>query len=145
MRSVIGICIAVCCALVMVSSVAFANECPMGKNKAMPMRGKMSREMDKDTIFCHKASMALAKATELGLSADQIDKIKTLKFSVEKSVIKEDADIKSLALDIKEAIGAYISLKKILTPDQLKNFKGMCDAGMKGRHKEGKEKKGAVE
>ena len=173
MKYLIGICIVVCCALMVVSSAAFADEGHMGKCNFMSGHGKMSHEMEIGDMFFHKAHMALKNATELGLTSDQTEKIKALKYSVGKSVIKEDADIKALALDIKEAlgkdevdvnavnklidqkyvlkaqktkeaIGSYVSLKKILSADQFKKLKEMCHHGMKGSHKGWPEKKGSM-
>jgi len=164
MKYLISIFIVVCCAVAVVSSIACADGCGMGKCSVMPAHGKMSRGMETDNIFFHKAHLILAKAAELGLSSDQTEKIKALKYSIEKSFIKEDADIKSLVLDIKEglgkdeididavnklidqkyslkaqktkeAVGAYVNLEKILTQDQLKKLKEMCCRGMKGWHK----------
>lgn len=161
MKSFMSICIAVCCALAIVSSSAFAGECPMGKGGFMSGHGKMACGMDKDKMFFKKAHMVLENADELGLASDQIEKVKALKYSVAKRTIKEDAEIETLALDIKEALGkdevdinvvnklvdqkytlkaqkakeeisAYADLKKILSPDQQKKVKEMCRKGMKG-------------
>ena len=105
-------------------------------------------------MFFHKAHLALSHAAELGLSDDQVSKIKALEYTVKKNLIKEDADIKSLGLDIREAITkdtvdtnavnslidqkyakkaekaketvqAYANLKKILTKDQYDKLKEM--------------------
>jgi len=133
----------------------------MGKDGVGPQYGKMARGMDKDNIFFYKAHFVMENAAELGLSNEQIEKIKTLKYGIEKNSIKKDADIMILALDIKEALGkdetdinavnalidqkyalkaqkakeemdACVSLKKILTPEQLKKMKEMHRKGPKG-------------
>lgn len=173
MKYLIGICIVAFCALAIASSSSFADEGNMGKCNFMSGHEKMSNKMEAENIFFHKAKMILANAAELGLTSDQIDKIKTLKYGVEKNLIKEDADIKTIAIDIKEAlgkdtvdinavnklidqkysmkaqktkdaIGAYVNLKKILTEDQLKKLKEMPHRDMKGWHKGWKEKKGSM-
>jgi len=170
MKYLISICIVACCALAIASSTAFADESQAGKCNFMSACGKMSHKMETNDIFFHKAYLILAKAAELGLSSEQTEKVKALKYSVEKSLIKKNADIESLTLDIKEAlrkdeidinavdklidqkytlkaqktketIGAYAELKKILTPDQLKKLKEMRNHDMKGCHKGLKEKK----
>lgn len=171
MKYFISGCIAVFCVLAVVLLIASADEHHMGKCDVTASCGKMSHEMGNDSIFFHKAHVILENTAELGLTNEQVEKIKSLKYSVEKSLIKEEADIKTLALDIKEAlgkdevdiaavnklidqkytlkaqktkeeIGAYVNLKKILTPEQLKKLKEMHQHGMKGCQKEGAERKG---
>ncbi|MDD5428393.1 MAG: hypothetical protein PHI58_04040 [Candidatus Omnitrophica bacterium] len=167
MKRIAVICIAVCCALAIASSGAFANECNMRKGGFADGKGKMSCGMGTDNMFFHKAHMILDNAAELGLTNEQIEKVKALKYSVGKNVIKEDADIAAAALDIKEAMGkdeidvnavnklidqkyalkaqkakdnvaAYVNLKKILSPDQFNKLKAMHKKGMKFRNKGGK-------
>lgn len=131
MKRITTVIAVVICALALVSSCAFADQCSM-----------------------RKAHLALAKAKELGLSDDQVSRIKALTYNLKKSIIKEDADIKSLGLDIreaitkdtvdvnavnslidqkyalkaakaKEAVQAYANLKTILTKDQYTKLKEM--------------------
>ena len=144
----------VLCALTLVSSAAFADQHSMGECNFMPKYHKMWSKKGHDKMFLHKAHLALAHATELGLSDDQVSKIKDLEYTFKKSLIKENADIKSLGLDIRKAIGkdvvdtnavnslidqkyaiktqkakdavqAYANLKKILTKDQYSKLKEM--------------------
>jgi hypothetical protein len=104
-----------------------------------------------DKMFTHKAQLIMENAAELGLSDDQVQKIKSLKMSVTKSMIKSDADVELLVLDIEAAlekeeidvnstsalidkkyniksqeaktlIGAYADLKKVLSKDQMKKL-----------------------
>lgn len=174
MKYFMGVCIAVFCIAAIASSAAFADECHMGKCNMMSGHGKMSHEMEASDIFFHKSGFILSEAAELGLSSDQVEKVKALKYSVEKNMVKEDADIKTLAIDIKEAVGkdeidvnavnklidqkyslkaqktkesiaAYVNLRKILTQDQLKKLKDMCQNKMKGGHKGWRERKGSAE
>ena len=165
--------IAVLCASALVSSAAFADQCSTGKYNFMSKSHKMWSEKGHDGIFLYKARLALAHASELGLNDDQIAKIKALEYAFKKSLIKEDADIKSLELDIreaiekdavdtnavnslidkkysvkadqaKEAVGAYANLKKILTKDQYDKLKEMRHHGMWDK-KEGYETAAAQE
>lgn len=143
------------CALALVASPAFAEKSCMKRDKMMSERGKTGPEKKDEGMFLRKAHMALTKASELGLSDDQVQKIKDLKYSRKKAMIKQDADIETLAMDIKQALGkdevdvnsvnklidkkyalkadkakgdvqACADIKKILTPDQSKKLKEMC-------------------
>lgn len=173
MKYFIGICIAICCVLAVVASSAFANECGMGKCNLMGGHGKMSEGKEIDEIFFHKAVSVLENASELGLSTEQVETVKALKYSVKKSLIKQNADIETIAVDIKEALGkdtidanavnklidqkyalkankakeaagAYVKLKQTLTADQLKKLKELHQKGKRGWHKMwGKEKEAA--
>ena len=162
MKRIATIFVVVLCALALASSVTFADQCSMGKCNVMSKGHKMWGKKGLDKMFFFKAHLALAKAKELGLSDDQVSKIKALTYNLKKSFIKEDADIKSLGLDIreaitkdtvdtnavnslidkkyalkatkdKEAVEAYANLKKILTKDQYDKLKEMRGRGMWGR------------
>ena len=104
MKRIATVFVAVLCALALVSYAAFADQCSMGKCDSMQKCQKTWSKKGHDEMFFHKAHLALANAKELGLSDDQVSKIKALEYTFKKSLIKEDADIKSLGLDIKEAI-----------------------------------------
>ena len=162
MKHAMSIFVAVCCAVALVTTIAFANECPMCGGKATGKYGMMESKEGGHGMFSHKAGLALSKASELGLSDEQVSKIKTITYNIKKGCIKNDADIKSLALDIKTELGkddvnvgavnplidkkfalkaqgmkddiqANADLNKILTPDQQKKLKDMCMMG-KGKH-----------
>ena len=172
MRYITTIFVAVLCASSLVASAAFADQCPTGKCNFMPKSHEMWSKKGHDEIFFRKAHLALARSTELGLTDDQVSKIKALKYTLEKSAIKENADIKSLGLDIREAlekdavdtnavnslidqkytlkagkakedIQAYANLKKILSKDQYNKLKEMRHRGMWGKENHwGKAKEG---
>ena len=143
------------CATALISASVFADGSCMGKCDMMSKHGKMWSEKGSDGMSLHKARVIMMKASELGLSDAQAQKIKDLEYSVKKSAIKDDADIASLALDIKqglmkddidvnvvgglidqkykikakkakEDVEALANLKMILTPDQTKKLKDMC-------------------
>ena len=162
MKRIATVFVVVLCALALVSSVTFADQCYMGKCNFMAKGHKMWGKKGHDEMLFKKAHLALAKATELGLSVDQISKIKALTYNLKKSMIKEDADIKSLCLDIKEAITkdtvdtnavnslidqkyalkatkakeaiqACVNFKTILSKDQYTKLKDMCHKGMRGK------------
>ena len=168
MKRIATVFVVVLCALSLVSSYALADQCSMGKCNGMAKGNKMWAGKGHDEMFFRKAHLALAKAKELGLSDDQVSKIKALEYNLKKSSIKEEADIKSLGLDIKEAITkdtvdtnavnslidkkyalkaakakegiqAYANLKTILTKDQYDKLKEMRGHGMWGKKKEGTE------
>ena len=175
MKRIATIFVVVLCALALISSVTFADQCSMGKCNFMSKGHKMWGKRGHDKMFFFKAHLALAKAKELGLTDDQVSKIKALTYNLKKSMIKEDADIKSLGLDIREAItkdtvdtnavnglidqkytlkaakdketvGAYANLKKILSKDQYDKLKEMRGHGMWGKKGHwGKKKEGKEE
>ena len=113
-------------------------------------------------MFLHKARLAVKHAAELGLTDDQVSKIKALEYTLKKGLIKEKADIKSIGLDIREALGkdvvdtsainilidkiyavkaqiakediqAYANLRTIITKDQCNKLKEMRQRGMSGK------------
>ena len=161
----------VLCALLIASSGAFADHggkgkcCMMDKCGMMDGRGKMMFKMDKDDMFFKKAHFLLENASEIGLTDDQVAKIKAQKYALKKSKIKKSADIKIFALDIKEELGkdtvdlnnlknmidkkyaakaekakelaeAYVNLKNILTKEQQKKLKDLCAGGKYGKKME---------
>ncbi len=116
-------------------------------------KGQKGHQWDLEKKFSFKAHLILAKKEELGLSDAQVAKIKELKMKTTKDLIRKDAEIKILALDIKAAmwedpintsavnklidkkydlkkektkssIGAYTALKGILTKGQKEKMKG---------------------
>jgi Spy/CpxP family protein refolding chaperone len=131
--------------------------------------------MDLADMFVFKAHFILANASDLGLSDDQMDKIMALKYGFKKSVIKNDADIESLVLDIKEElrkaevdvaavntlidkkyaakaqrakeiVSSCVSLKKVLTKEQMGKLKDLWQGGMMKKAKyPGIEKEGMEE
>jgi len=105
-----------------------------------------------DEKFFHKAHFILKSADELGLTADQLDKVQALKLKVKRSLIQKEAEIDIYALDIKAALGkdnvnvsavnnlidkkyeikkqkakelvdAYVSLRGILSKEQYEKLK----------------------
>jgi Spy/CpxP family protein refolding chaperone len=156
-------------ALVVVSSSAFSGECPMEKSEMAGMYEKGDSKMDLEDTFSQKIHFIMANSDEIGLSAEQLEKIHTLKYSVKKSIIKNDAEIEILALDIKEALGkddidigaanslidkkymikaqktkdivaACANLKTIMTKEQQKKMQDMCSKHKKEKI-EGEEKR----
>lgn len=110
--------------------------------------------------FFYKARLILKNKDKLGLADKQLKKIKGLKIKTKKDVIRKDAELSIIALDIKAAIGekqidtgavnklldkkydlkkdkaksllaAYAALKRILTDEQKGKLKNILK-----RHKE---------
>jgi len=152
MKNVMVIMMIAMFALAMVSTAAFADQCPMGNCQMMGKHGNMCADNGQRGMFAHKAVFIKKHAAELGLTDEQLAKVETLEYNFEKASIKTDAEIKALALDIKEAvkkdtidtaavnalidqkfvlkaqnaksdIASYAELKAILTPDQQKKIK----------------------
>ena len=107
-----------------------------------------------DDKFYMKAKMALSHEDDLGLSDDQVKKIKDLKHKIKKDVIRADADVEIIIVDIesamwedtidieavnklldkkydimkgkaKEIVAACSELKEILTKEQKDKMKAM--------------------
>jgi hypothetical protein len=153
----------------LVLPLAFADDsrmcgCEMCRCDMMGMQEKMWSKMELDDMFLKKAHFILANADEIGLNDEQAQKVEALKLSVKKSLIKHDADIELLALDIKEElgkeeintatvnslidkkygvkaqkakdiVGAYADIKKSLTKEQQQKLKDMWLSSMTGRAK----------
>ena len=124
--------------------------------------GFASNEYGLEKRFIHKAFFLIKAQDKLGLYEDQVKAISNLKLETEKNAIHQEADLKTLDLDIrtqlhsdksdldslsklidqkyeakkimeKVAAEAYLKLKGILTPDQ--------QAALKKLKKEWKEKR----
>lgn len=146
------------CALILASSVAFADE--GNKVQSEHWKGRMHHEMGFDKIFFFKSHFILQSADKIGLSDEQTQKIKELEYNLKKSSIKQEAEIKLIALAIrqemekdeinektinslidkkyaaesqksKDGIAAYASLKQIVTKEQFKQLKGLKALAMK--------------
>ncbi|MFB3919881.1 hypothetical protein BU251_06425 [Candidatus Velamenicoccus archaeovorus] len=149
--------ILLCCVGFLVAPLAFAAGNKMG---GCPMMQKMDK-MGPEEEFYLRAFFLLSHADEIGLSDDQLEKIGALKLKIKKSLIMEDAQIETLALDIadalrqdqldakkidglvdkkydlkkqrtKEIIQGYIDLRDILTKDQRDKMKKIKPASMMG-------------
>ncbi len=108
--------------------------------------------------FCQKASFLMSNEKELALSEEQVNKVKELKLKTKKDMIKIDADIEVLGLEMEEAlhretidvnavnalvdqkyelkkqktkmlVGSYAALKEILTKEQKEKMKELYKAG----------------
>jgi Spy/CpxP family protein refolding chaperone len=157
-------------AFAIVSSSAFSEECPMDKSKMIGMHEKGDSKMDLENVFSQKIHFIMSNSDEIGLNAEQLEKIHTLKYSVKRASIKNDAEIDILALDIKEALGkedidigavnslidkkyavkaqktkdivaACVNLKAILTKDQQNKMQEMCSNRMKEKMEDKEEGK----
>ena|SRR3989338_11078088 len=113
---------------------------------------KEAGHMDLEDKFFKKAHFILENQEELGLSDEQIKKVKELKIKTKKNIIKTDAEIEMTALDIKalmaedtidadavnklidkkydlkkdkvkSSLAAYLELKGILTKEQTEKIK----------------------
>jgi Spy/CpxP family protein refolding chaperone len=139
---------------------AFADKDSWNMCKKMGMYGKMGGEMDmKDKIF-HKIRVILSNAEKLNLNESQIEQLENQTYLIKKSMIEKEADIKTLALEIKKELGkdtinkdtvnalidqkyeakkqktkelvdGYITVNSILTGDQKKALKTMWYEQMK--------------
>ena len=126
-------------------------------HSGMMGKGDCQKGMDKKGMkmkFMHKAKWILANGEELELSDDQQTRIEDLMTSTKKSLIKQDADIKTVGVDFwdtlsghkidvgaannlidkkydlkrkraKSLVKAYADLKQILTEDQYEMMKKM--------------------
>lgn len=129
--------------------------CKMCKMKKM---GDMDKK-DLTSKFYMKAWVAMENQEELGLTDKQVGQIKTLKYETKKDVIKKNAEIDVIAVDIKVSlwedsidtqsvnmlvdkkynlkaektktiINAMAKFKSILTKDQMTKLKDLCKKNM---------------
>lgn len=84
--------------LLMAAANAYASGMCSGKDKG--------HGWGLEDMFFHKAGSALCNSTELGLTEEQMTKIKALKLKAKKEDIRLGADIAIIALDIDEAMHA---------------------------------------
>ncbi|MBU1925674.1 MAG: hypothetical protein KKB82_07125, partial [Candidatus Omnitrophica bacterium] len=66
-------------------------------------KGKMEK-MDMEEKFFYKAHLILSGQEELGITDDQAKKIKELKTNTKKDLIRKNAEIEILGMDIKSAM-----------------------------------------
>lgn len=117
--------------------------------------GKMKGYQCLEEKFSCKTHFILKNKEELGLSDKQIEKIKDLKIKTKKDLIRKNADLEILALDVKSGlwkdtidtdtvnkqigkkydlkkekaislVNAYAALKDILTKEQKEKMKDLC-------------------
>lgn len=88
--------------LAIIPAYSAADDWSMKKCKMMCAPDKGWSKTGDDDMFSKKIGCSLANAEELELSDEQVSKLKALKYSVKKNMIKKDADIEIYALDIKE-------------------------------------------
>ena len=96
-------------------ATAYAEKCDMSKMGKMGKMGMSNdskkgmgnkKDMGLDKKILMKAKFFLDKSQDLELSDDQIAMIKTLKIDVKKEVIKQNADIEIIGIDIDSAMYA---------------------------------------
>jgi len=66
--------------------------------------GSKGKKQDLEHKFYKKAYMCLENADEIGLSDDQVEKLKDLKHATKKDMIQKNADIEILGLDSKHLL-----------------------------------------
>ena len=115
--------------------------------------------------FFHMAHSIFENQAELGFSEENLHKVKDLKINTKKSLIRSTAEIDIIAVDImaktwedspdmdeinklidikftlkkesmKEILNAFLSLKKMLSKEQLRKLHGICKANKSTEEKE---------
>jgi len=115
--------------------------------------------------FFHFAHSILENHEELGLTDENVKKIRDLKISTKKSLIRNTAEAELLTLDImvnlyaekpeiseinklvdkkfdvkkvgmKKVIAAFVGIKKMLSEEQIKKMKAICKSEGHGQPKE---------
>ena len=110
--------------------LVYAQGCPKGCQKKGPQGYGFEKK-----IFC-KLRLAIAQQDELGLSKDQVAKIQRIETSAKKDIIKREAEIDLVTVDIKsklhedkidkESIGKLIDQKYDLKKEKAKALIGFC-------------------
>jgi len=145
-RDVLGtiICLIVAFSVSVAPAYAFLGHKDKGKSK----------DGDLESKFFYKAGFLLKHDEEIGLTGEQKTKVESLKMEVEKNLIRKDAEIEILGLDIKSAlkaddanleainalvdqkyelkkqktkdlVAAYLQLKSLLTDEQKEKKKAL--------------------
>ena len=115
--------------------------------------------------FFHMAHVIFENQSELGFSAENLSKVKDLKINTKKSLIKATAEIDTIAVDImakmwedspdiaeinklidkkftfkkdsvKELLAAFLTLKKMLSKEQLHKLHAICKSNPRAGEKE---------
>lgn len=136
-----------------VGIVALGLVMTLGGSTALAKSG-YKKDSIKDKFF-KKIKMMYVYQDEIGLSDEQMDKIKAIKIDLKKDLIMKKAQIQVIMVDVKAAlyedeinveavsalvdkkyeikkakmkklIQAYADVKKILTQDQMDNLKKIC-------------------
>ena len=125
----------------------------------------MHKECCLGSKFFHMAHTIFENHVELGFSEENLRKVKDLKINIKKSLIRSTAEIDIIAVDImakmwedspdmaeinrlidkkftlkkeamKELLGAFLSLKKMLSKEQMRKLHGLCKANARPEEKE---------
>jgi hypothetical protein len=121
MRNVNKVLIIAACVFIISLPCVFAQDNQMGKGgmgmdmmskrgEGMGMMGmssgmKMLNKMDFNEIFNSKISFILMNSKDLGVTDEQMMKIKELKYKIEKSMIMRKAEMEIADIDIMQAFG----------------------------------------
>ena len=114
--------------------------------------------------FFHMAHAIFENQSELGFSTENIHKVKELKINMKKSLIKATAEVETIGVDImakmwedspdmndinklldkkyalkkesmRELLSAFVTLKKMLSKDQLCKLHSLCKANQRPEEK----------
>ncbi len=125
----------------------------------------MHKECCLGSKFFHMAHSIFENQAELGFSEENLHKVKDLKINTKKSLIRSTAEIEIIAVDImakmwedspdmteinklidkkftlkkeamKELVSAFLTLKKMLSKEQLRKLHGICKNNPKPEEKE---------
>ena len=125
----------------------------------------MHKECCLGSKFFHMAHTIFENHVELGFSEENLRKVKDLKINIKKSLIRSTAEIDIIAVDImaktwedspdiaeinklidkkftlkkeamKELLNAFLSLKKMLSKEQLHKLHSICKANTNTEEKE---------
>jgi Spy/CpxP family protein refolding chaperone len=154
--------VAVVASLIFITSQVYADEgkgCGFGQKSS---KSSHDQHADFSKTFFYKAMFAIKMQDELGLSEEQVKKIKGLKVKTKKELIQQKAEIDIIEVDInseiwedivdiktvdklvdkkydlkkakaKTSIKAYAALKSILTGEQNKQLAELCKKGTRGK------------
>lgn len=146
--------------VVFILAVSFIVPVVMAEDGRGKGKGHYGKKGDLQGKLMKKAHFILKNKEELGLTDEQVDKVKTLKIETKKSLIRQKADIAIIAIDIKAAlwedtidkvaigklidqkydlkkasaktlVGAYADMKSVLTDEQKEKCKELFKSKIK--------------
>ena len=156
MKKILGVLVLVLLGIAFSGMQAVADEGAYCPGMKMGQGYGMGNKIDFGKKLLYKAGFIIENADDLGISDEQLQKIRALKMDVKKTLIKNGADLELLVLDIeaelikdeinvesisalidkkygiksqeaKSLVSAYAELKKIITKDQMKKLRELLD------------------
>jgi len=101
--TIVGVGLLTFCFLTLNVEAFSGKRCSYSKQGSSYGGGDHQKSHISDSVF-YKAGMLMAAKDEIGLTDTQVDKLKTIKLDFKKSLVRLEADIEVLGLDVKKGL-----------------------------------------